>query len=239
MALTNYQTQTRRLLQNPSAPQQLYDDSTVNGNINLARGQIAGESQCLRVFASLALTAGTNSYAFSAINTGVSATTGIAGVLNVRQVSVVVGTGYMKVDTREWQWFQQYKLNEVVPSTGQPTVYAQLAQGVTGSLYFWPLPDIAYTCNMDVLCYPIDLVNDATVEAIPYPWTLSVPYLAAYYCYMDAQRQDDADRMYKRYTEFREMGRRISTSMTLPTVNPQVPDPTQPNKLGMTQGAGQ
>lgn len=241
MALTNYLAQTRRLLQNPPATTSLYTTADLTIFINLARSQLAGENQCIRAMGTLAFAMGSRSANFTSINTGVSATTGIAGVLNIKQASIALASGALFMRVRSFPWFNQYHLMSAVQVPGQPKVYAQYSQGVNGSLYIDPLPDTDYSLNLDCVCYPIPLVDDTTVEAIPYPWTDCVPFFACYYAYMSAQRQGDADLFYKRYQEFAQRGRDMSNPDVLTHLYPQARDLTLVNKLGVQpprQGGG-
>ena len=229
--LNSYRAQTRRLLQNPPAPNALYSADDLKSYINTARGQLAGESECVRVLGTLALAASTRVYAFSTIV--VSSVAGVGGVFNIKQASVVVGGGQTLLYARSFVWFNSYLLNEVVPASGVPTTYAQYGQGKTGSLYVYPLPSDTFSLNVDCACVPIDLVDDSTAEAIPFPWTDCVPYFAAYMALMSAQRQQDAEVMLKRYTEFVGRARRMSTPTVLPFQHPQAADLTRTNKLGL------
>lgn len=229
--LTTYLAQTRRLLQNPPAPISLYTTDDLTAYINTARGQLAGEGEAIRVYGTLAITSGTRVYQFSDID--VSSVAGVAGVYNVKQASVGVGDGRIALYSRSFPWFNQYLLNEVVPQTGRPVTWSQYGQGETGSLYLHPVPDDAYTLNLDCVCVPVDLVTDSTAEAIPFPWTDCVPYFAAYMAFMSAQRQQDAKTMMDRYEAFVDRARRMSNPTVLPFSYQQAPDPTRQNKLGL------
>ena len=84
--LTAYLAQTRSLLQNPSAPTSLYSTADLSRWINLARGQLAGEAECIRKVCTISTVADTQAYDFSGLNTGVSATNGIQGIININQM---------------------------------------------------------------------------------------------------------------------------------------------------------
>jgi hypothetical protein len=249
MALTAYETQVKRLLQNPSAPTTLYSQTDIDSYINTARGQIAGEGEAIRVLATLTTTIGVNNYAFSSISTGTPATTGIAGVMSVREIWYGVGTGRQWIIPRPWEWFGQFHYNNAVPVNGPPSVWSQFAQGASpntggtanaqssfgGSIYLDPVPDMAYVLTLDCVCFPIALTNDATVEALPYLWTDAVPFFAAYYALLSAQmqaRRADAEAYWNYYQTFLERARRL----TNPSVNrfqyEQAGDPTTMNKIG-------
>ncbi len=239
--LTSYQNRTALLLQNPKAPTPLYSAADLTTYINVARGQLAGDSEAIRDYSTLALTASTRSYPFSAIATQASGSI-VQGVLNVRTAWVVVGSGQVELTPRPFEWFSLYNLNNPVPPVGRPDTWSQFAQGVLGSIFVDPLPDTGYTLRLDTVCYPVDMVDDTTPEAIPYPWTDAVPFFAAYYALLSSQnatRQADADRMMARYSEFTSRARRTSNASVLPMTYEQSGDPTESNKLGLGAPAQQ
>ncbi len=243
--LTQYLTDLKNLLQNPSSPTSLYDNTSLTRYLNIARGQVATEGECVRVIGTIQTTIGLRSYNFSALNIGVVATTGVQGVMHVRRINYNVASGQKWFTGRSWEYFDLYHINNPVPDSGPPAAWAQYAQGsagtntgsgASGSFYIDPLPDIAYTLNCDCVCYPQPLVTDGDVEAIPYPWTDAVPFFAAYYAYLSSQtgaRQADADRMYGRYQEFLSRARRSANPSVNKFAYEQSGDPTAQNKLGM------
>ncbi len=244
MALTQYQTDTRNLLQSPSTPTSLYDVTNLNLWINKARGQVAGEAECVRVLGTISTVIDQRPYNFSSISTGVSATNGVAGVINVRAVRYAVGDGFQWVRPRNWEWFDFYRMNNPVPESGAPEVWSQYAQGAipisggsgaAGSFFLDPPPNIIYALTCDCVCFPIPLVNDSTVDAIPYMWTDAVPFLAAYYALMSAQtgaRYGDAERLYSHYETFMQRARQQANPSVNRYLYQQSPDPTLMNKLG-------
>jgi hypothetical protein len=235
--LTSYLTQVTRLLQNPSvANLALYATADLTAYINQARGQIAGEGECVRVYGTLALTGGTLSYPFSAISVDPLATLGIQGVFNVRGATVGVAMGQAWMRPRSFPYFQLYFLNNPVPVQDRPVEYSQYGQGESGSLYFNPVPNIPYTASLDCVCAPAPLVDDTTPEALPYPWTDCVQYFAAYMALLSAQRTSDADAMFSRYQTFMTRARTMSNGKVNPGQYPQSPNPTRPNQLGVSAG---
>lgn len=248
--LTAYQTSLQNLLQLPGAPTTLYPTVNLDSWINTARGQLAGEGECIRSIGTISTVIGQRNYNFSALNFGSSATTGIQGAINVRRISYNVGTGTQWIPPREWEYFDLYHMNNPVPVNGPPTVWAQYAQGAatpatgsaaTGSFYIDPPPDIVYTLNCDCVCYPIVLADDTTVEAIPYLWTDAVPFFAAYYAFLTAQtgaRMADAERMYGYYKEFLNRARMMSNPSVNRSQYEQAADPASINKLGVQQPRG-
>ena len=248
--LTAYLTQTRGLLQNPGAPTALYSDVDLTRWINIARGQLAGESESIRVHGTLATVANQRSYKFSDINTGVSATNGVQGVLNISSLSLSVGNGAKWLTPRPWPWFSLYNNNNVVPQPGPPTEWAQFGQGAApastgsangGTFYLDPTPDDVYNVICNTTCYPIPLVDDTTVEAIPYLWTDAVPFFAACYALWSAQnnaRMADAERYFNTYTMFLERARKFSNPSVNRWIYSQAGDPAQGPKMGVGAKAG-
>jgi hypothetical protein len=106
----------------------------------------------------------------------------------------------------------------------------------SGSFYIDPISDLAYTLNCDCVCYPIALVADTDVEAIPFLWTDAIPYFSAYLALLSAQtsaRQADAERVFSYYTTFVQRARRFSNPSVNRGIYQQEPDPTRINKLGL------
>lgn len=237
--LNTYLTRTQQLLQNPPAPTTLYSTADLTSYINVARGQLAGEGECIRFEASLPLVAGQRVYNFSSIS--LTGSTGIQGVINIRTIWRSVGDGRVFINPRSFEWFSLYHLNSVVPASGEPTDWSQYGQGVTGSIYVDPLPDVAYTMPLDCVCYPIALVDDTTPEAIPYLWSDAIPYFSAYLALLAAQsaaRQADAQRMFDRYTMFVNRARRFATPSVQSFIYPQSPNPVVGNQLGYSAPGG-
>jgi hypothetical protein len=233
VALTYYETQTARLLQNPAAPNTLYSTTDIDSWINTARGQIAADGECIRFTGALPTSNGQIEYNFEDIDTGVSATNGIEGPIIVRAIRFALDNGSKWVTPRTWDWFQEVNLNNPGVVNGAPQFWAQFQQGTGqtggsstagavstggGTFFLDPPPDGIYDLLLDCVCFPIALVDDTTPEAIPYLWTDCVPYLAAWYALLASQtnaRRADAEAYYKYYQTFLQKMRKVSS----PTVN--------------------
>ena len=243
--LDTYVTQTQQLLQLPQAPTSLYPEADLITWINRARGQLAGEGECIRRIGTISTVVDQRPYDFDDIDLGVSATTGIQGVINIRRINYAVGSGQRQLYTRGWEWFDYYYLSNPVPVSSEPKRWAQYGQGAApgdtgsgngGSFYIDPPPDTIYTLYCDCVCYPNALEEDADVEAIPYLWTDAVPYYAAYLALMSAQsnaRIADAERLFNQYDMFVKRARQFSNPSLLRAQYPQSVDPSQVNKLGI------
>ena len=231
MSLSGYIARTQELLENPVSTPPLYATSDLTNYVNIARSQLAGESGCIRAILSLATVANVNSYPFSAM-TGLP--TGVLIPANCRMITVPVNGGRAFLDFRPWEWFNRYRLATTGIANAQPTIWTQYGQGISGTLYFSATPDAVYNLSIDTACLPIELVDNTTVEAIPYPWSDAVPFFAAYYAYMSAQRQQDAEQMFKRYEEFTARARMMST----PDINPLQFNQRGPSAPPQQGGAG-
>src|SRR5712671_5533724 len=186
VVLSDYQQQTQRLLNDPTQAE--YNLVDITTYINIARGQIAASTQCIRYTGAFTTLAATQNYALSAI----SVPAGVAGALNVRMLSLDVSTGQRFLDERSWEWFFTYYVCVPAPASGPPIHWAVQEQGPLGAISLYPIPNQAYIINADTVGYPINLTGDTDPEAIPYSWTDAVPYFAAYLAYLNTQREADA-----------------------------------------------
>lgn len=247
--LTTYLTRVQNLLQLPAASPTLYPTAVLTDWINMARGQLAGEAECIRTVGTISTVPNQQAYNFSSINLGVAATTGIDGAINVQRLWYQVASGQRRINSRGWSWFAQYEYNNPVPQAGPPRVWSQYAQGSApghtgsggGGSFYISMPDIVYTLLCDCTCYPIALADNTTVEAIPYLWTDAVPFLAAYYALLSAQtnaRMADAERYYNYYETFVDRARRSANPSNHRWQYPQSQDVVQANKVAASKQAG-
>lgn len=247
--LNNYLTATQNLLQNPGAPSSLFTSANLTIYINTARGQLAGEAECIRYPGTINTVFGQRSYSFSSIST--VAVGGIQGVLNVRSIKYALGTGFQWINVQAWEWFDFLYMNNPAPAEGPPQSWSQYGQGAssqnigasaTGSFYVDPLPDGAYTLTCDCVCFPIPLVDDTTAEVIPYLFTDAVPYFAAYLALMSAQtntRTEQAKGMLQLYKMFVTRARQAANSAVDRFLYEQADDPAQGAAYGQTQQSAQ
>ncbi len=253
MALTFYQTQLKGLLQNPSSPTTLYSTTDLNRWINVARGRLAGDTQCIRLLTTLTVTVGQRNYNFSSIP--IPGSSGIQGVLNINTIWYNThNTGYQRLEARSWPWFSLYGLNNPVVINAVPTIWSQFGQGAAppgttgvanvgvssfgGSFYLNPPPDLAYDLLLDCTCFPIALTADADLEAIPYLWTEAIPYLAAWYALLSSQmqaRRADAEAYMNYYQTFIQSSRGAATPIVTPYQSQGAGDQATLAKMGLTK----
>jgi hypothetical protein len=234
--LNSYLQRTQQLL--ADIKQEIFTPLFLTGFINTARGQIAGESKCIRYIGSISTVTSQRNYSFASIST----VSGVQGTFSVRTIEYGVASGQKWIEPRGWAWFNFYYMNNPVPQSGPPQRWAQLGQGLSGTFYLDPPPDQTYTLYCDAIGNPAPITTDTAAEIIPYQWTDAVPYFAAYLCYLYAQHSDRADGMLNLYEKYMTMARRAATPDVGMTMYPQNIDPAQISKLGLTarqqQGSG-
>ncbi|MDE2103317.1 MAG: hypothetical protein KGL39_39115 [Patescibacteria group bacterium] len=154
-------------------------------------------------------------YDFSTANALlIAANPGIESIIAVQSIAVSWGAMKPVLEYRDWSSFQAYLRSYNVGSQNYPTVWSQYGRGKSGSVYFWPIPATVAGMDWDCYCDPIALTDDDDTEALPYPWTDAVQFLAAEYAYRNAQRASDAARMKGEYKRFlRENEAYVQASM--------------------------
>jgi hypothetical protein len=214
--LSDYEKQTQRLLNDTSQAE--YNLADLDVYINMSRGQIAASTQCLRYTGTITTVGAQQSYPLA----NFSVATGIQSVLNIRLLSRrTTGMQRAFMEKRPWEWFFAFELCKNPPRpTGPPVVWSQEELGPTGSISFSPVPDTVYALDGDVVGIPVLLVDDTTFEAIPYPWTDAVPYFAAYFAYLNTQREADAQQMMMRAMQFFSYGNKQTVPTVLPGYEP-------------------
>jgi hypothetical protein len=242
MSLFSYMQQTQRFLREQGQVFENVDDLT--SYVNRARREIAYRTESLRVIGTVSTVIGQRPYAFSTINIGTSATTGLQGVVKVQNIQRVVAAGQKWINPRQWQWFQFFCLNNPVPQNGPPVTWAQFKSGDSpgtttfgpgGIFYLDPPPDLVYTLNCDCVCYPNSLLKDTDVDAIAEPWTDAVPYFAAHLAMVELGNREAATTFLGLYEKMADMYTSAATNRwTSAQQNSQV----QMSKLGLQRSGG-
>ena len=163
-------------------------------------------------------TSGQEKYNFSTLSTIAQQTPGVDKIQGILSVSVSQGTITPTLDQKAFTELQAYMRAYNTSYTSYPEVFAQYSFGVNGSFYLWPVPSGTYGMDIDTYCLPISLSSDSDPEAIPYPWTECIPYYAAYWALMNAQRFEDAKFMKKEYDERILEARAQSTPQFIPSM---------------------
>jgi hypothetical protein len=208
--LFQYLQTSRRLLLNDQTFVKV-NEFDLRDWVNIARNQLAGETECVRAQASLATVANQQVYPFSAIT--------IPGAGYQGAVAVRLGfVGSARLDFRSFEWFSEFYWNS--GNVGQPARMAQQGQGAAGTLYFDPVPNAVFVVSLDIAALPMPLVDDTTTEVIPKVWTDAIPYYAAYMGFLQQGDKDSAQTMMQLYEQFVIRGRVAATSSVLPDYQP-------------------
>lgn len=153
-----------------------------------------------------------------AIPTNVAPAQGIKDVIQVRTIAVnfggAAGSNQYMLENCDFSTLQAYYRFYGPNLVGNPAKWARYNNNV----YMRPIPSQAYPMQWDTVCSVIDLVNDTTVEALPYPFTDAVPYYAAYLALMNSQRAQDAENMFKLYEQFTKRARSFFQRTMLPSM---------------------
>lgn len=220
MALTAYLTRTYQLLHDPTSI--YYPQADVTSYINTARAHVASESMSIRVLPPSGpgqnqTIAGQEVYTFASLSTLIQAQfPGVQAILGVLTIAVNQGAIKPVLQNAAWSDMQAQLRSYNIGLTGWPVVFGQYGQGTGGSVYTWPIATDAYPMDWDCFCIPVDLVDDTTAEAIPYPWTEAIPYYAAHLAYDNAQRPADADRMESKYNQKMGWATAVSNPLMVP-----------------------
>lgn len=208
--LNAYLQTTRRLLADATFAR--YNEFDLRDWCNIARAQVAGEGEAIRLLGTLPTVAGQPNYNFSAITLSGS---GIGSALAVR----MIGAAGKILSPRPFEWMFEYYIAPLVAS-GTPVDWSQLGQGTGGTLYLGPTPNAVWTMTLDVVATPDDLVTDADAESLPWPFRDAVPYYAAYMALLTTQQFEAAERHYQIYERFVARARAIGTPTVLPEQYP-------------------
>lgn len=133
-------------------------------------------------------------YQYSAYNSILPA--GAATILGVISIAVDRGGDKPVLAQKSWTELQAYCRAYNTAYLDYPSVWANYQLGENGNFYLWPIPAASYPVDLDVFCSPSALVDDSSVDLIPYFWSEAVAYYAAYLCYLYSQRAEDASRMF-------------------------------------------
>ena len=201
--LNSYVLQVQNLVHDSN--ETLYTYPNIVLWINEGRRQLAMESQSCRAMATA--TASGNIITFASV----TPPTGMSALLDVRKVWPTSSSA-PPISMRSWEWYVQFYANNLLGTA--PTEWCQYADGVNGAIYLNGTG--GGTLNLDGVWLPVDLVSDATPEAIPVPWQDAVKYFAAYLAYANSQRSADAQAMLELFSGFTARARKMSRPTVLP-----------------------
>lgn len=170
-------------------------------SLSFSGGSGSGATATATVNGILTTTANQEVYTYAAASAVAMLQPGVGPIQGV--LSIAVNQGAQKPMLRHWAWsqLQAYCRSYSAQTTNYPNIWAQYAQGTNGSAYLYPIPSDTFAMEWDTYCLPIDLVDDTTIDALPYPWNTPVAYYASHLAYLNAQRTEDAAAMKVAYKE--------------------------------------
>ena len=119
-------------------------------------------------------------------NIDLSGNPGCAAVYAVRGIAIIYSGYRYSPERLSWSRYQVYRAYPY-QATYVPAICAQFAQGINGSLFFYPIPSQPLQTEWDCQCLPSDLIDNQSVDVIPQPWTDAVPYMAAHLALLELQ----------------------------------------------------
>ena len=124
---------------------------------------------------------------------------GVGEIYLIRSVSVLYSNWRYSLACPSFTSYQATLRSYPFQYQYVPFYCAQFGQGTAGSFYMYPLPSQAWQMEWDCQCLPADLIDDLSVEVIPQPWQDAVPFLAAYYAFLEIQNMNSARLMQEQF----------------------------------------
>jgi hypothetical protein len=207
--LTRYITEIQNLLNDQEG--QFFRLPTLTDYTNRARRRIAAASGCLRVIPPGTLTVPRQEqYPFSNWTPLIQEIVpGADSILACRTLAVAIGGRWERNQIQGGGWkplwrripFSDFQArfriyNQTFFGTiSEPGWYSQYGEGPAGRLYLAPIPAQEQPLEVDLSLIPANLLTDADIDPIPYPWSDAVSYWAATLCLLQQQRREDAQAM--------------------------------------------
>lgn len=142
---------------------------------------------------------------------------GVQDIIAVKSVSILYSNWRYSLASYSWSTYQAKIRQFPYQYQYVPAFFTQYGQGSEGTLFLYPIPSQTYQVEMDLLCTPAPLTDDLSPEVIPQPWCDAVPFLAAYYAYLEIQNfnaakfhMDQFDSFMHRFSAYARPGRRTN-----------------------------
>ena len=143
---------------------------------------------------------------------------GLQSIVQIKSVAVNWGgiSGSSLVMLEQWSFtkYQAFLGYYGVNLQGNPAVWTSYQNTVK----MRPVPSSQWPMQWDTICQPIPLTSNTDVEAIPYPYTDSVKYYAAYLALMNSQNPSNADRMLTLYEKTMVEARQFTQRTFVPYI---------------------
>jgi hypothetical protein len=167
MALSDYITECRRLLHDANG--NFYSDSELTDYINQGRTRLVRDTGCLRTYQTSSVAANQEILLTSSLPSGVN-------TLDVINFNLIWGNTRIALQYLPFTDFNA-RLRYYQNYTGRPIAYSMYGQT---SIYLGPVPDQAYSVELDTVIMPTALTTASPTETIPEPYTTPVAFYACY-----------------------------------------------------------
>lgn len=199
--LADYLADTRRLLRAKGSSTVVYDDADLTPFINRAKNQRDLVARLIRVRISYALTANQFAYPLATVAANgavLTKPTNLTTINPIDVLSLIVNTTVGNATTvgiryplGRWPYSKvAYLLSTSYPT--YPVKFASMGPGSAGTIFLAPPPVNNYPAEWDLFCYSPDLALTTDADVCPYPYTDPIPFFAAAFAKMMAQRMDEA-----------------------------------------------
>lgn len=182
--LTDYLTQTRRLLHDASG--RFWSDAELTDYINEARIKTVWFTKALRRLQPFTLTAQLEVYSFSALPQNITGNQ----TLDVLNINLIWGSSRVPLRWMDWTHFNA-QLRIWQNFYGMPRFFSMYGQD---QFYLGQAPDQNYAVEIDSVISPLPLTTTAPNEQMLDPYTSPVKYYAAKMAKFEQQAYNDATR---------------------------------------------
>jgi hypothetical protein len=136
------------------------------------------------------MTQGMEGYPFSSID--LSASPGAGSIYAVISVAVLYANWRYTLACPSFSSYQAALRSFPFQYQYVPFYCAQYGRGSSGMFMLYPQPSAAWQMEWDCLVLPQDLTDNQSYEIIPQPFTDAVPFLSAYYAFLELQNMNAA-----------------------------------------------
>lgn len=151
-----------------------------------------GSGAAVSLTTSLLNTVNINQEVYPFRNVDLSPYPGVGAIIAVKSVSIIYSNLRFSLPIYSFSTYQAWIRKYPQQYSYVPSIGAQFGEGDAGSFFLYPLPSQRYQMEWDCYCEPADLTSDEDAEPLPRPWRDGVPFLAAYYAYMQLQNLNSA-----------------------------------------------
>ena len=186
-ALSDYITECRRMLHDANG--NFYTDAELTDYINQGRARLVRDTGCLRTYQTSSVAFNQEVLLTSSLPSGTS-------TLDVLTFNLIWGNTRIALQYLPWTDFNA-RLRYYQNYTGRPIAYSMYGQT---SIYLGPIPDQAYSVELDTVILPTALTPSSPTEVIPDPYTTPVAFYACHKAKYKEQAYGESEIFKQEYT---------------------------------------